>query len=68
MICGRRGGEVGRRDLPHPPPHLLLGRERETPMKATELFHLSVSKKVKNGKQPKRATTRDWLNRFIYIM
>lgn len=63
------GGEVGRRDShpPPPTPSLCGERERESPLKATELFHLGIGKSVKNEKPPQCATTRDRLNRFIYI-
>lgn len=45
----------------------LVARERETPVKATELFHLSCGERVKNENQPKCATTRDCLSQPIYI-
>lgn len=45
----------------------LVARERETPLKATELFRLSCGKRVKNENQPKCATTRDCFSQSIYI-
>lgn len=45
---------------------LSMGRKRETPLKATALFHLSICKE-KHEKQHKYAT-RDWFNSSIYIM
>lgn len=44
-----------------------VGRGRETPTKATELFHLSFGKKAENEEQSKCAM-RDRFARLMYIM